>query len=82
MPPPLAAPPRLAGQEPGQFPQERLRLDFSRVPMSPRLRLLLEGLLEPLVEERMTAEQALAVLRGEAAPARRTTAAAVVPGAR
>jgi hypothetical protein len=38
--------------------------------MSPRLRLLVEGLLDPLVEERVTAAQALALLRGEApAPA-------------
>lgn len=33
--------------------------------MSPRLRLLLEGLLDPLVEDRMTAQQAQRVLRGE-----------------
>ena len=70
-----------AGQEPGNFPKERLRLDFSEVPMSPRLRLLMEGLLEPLAEERLTADQALAVLRSETpAPAR--GAAAEAAGAR
>ena len=52
-----------AGQGPGTFPKEGLRLDFSKVLMSPRLRVLLEGLLEPLVEKRLTADQALAVLR-------------------
>lgn len=40
--------------------------------MSERLAALLEGLLEPLVEERLSAAEALALLRGDAAlaPAR------------
>lgn len=45
-----------------------MRLNFSSVAMSPQLRLLLEGLLEPIVEDRLTSRQALAVLRGEALP--------------
>ena len=33
--------------------------------VGPRMQALLEGLLEPHVEDRMTAAQALGVLRGE-----------------
>lgn len=33
--------------------------------VGPRMQALLEGLLEPHVEDRMTAAQALSVLRGE-----------------
>ncbi|GAB4823289.1 hypothetical protein N2152v2_010335 [Parachlorella kessleri] len=65
----------LSGQPPSAFPQDRLRLRFDGVAMSSRLRLLVEGLLEPLVEDRMTARQAMGVLRGDAAPAGRQYAA-------
>lgn len=52
-----------AGRPPCEFPQPRLRLDFSSVHMSPPLRLLLAGLLEPMAEERLTAGEALALLQ-------------------
>lgn len=38
--------------------------------MGARLEAVLEGLLEPLPEDRMPAEEALAILRGQPRPAR------------
>ncbi len=58
----------LAGHLPSEFPQTRLRLDFSGVVMSPRLRLLVSGLLEPHAEERLSAQQALDILHGNLKP--------------
>jgi hypothetical protein len=56
-----------AGKVPSEFPQERLRIDFGQqLQVAPDLRAVLEGLLEPLVEERMSAAAALQILRGEA----------------
>ncbi|KAK9834867.1 hypothetical protein WJX81_004804 [Elliptochloris bilobata] len=63
----------LTGRPPSAFPQDRLRLEFrDSVQVSERLAALLEGLLEPLVEERLSAAEALALLRDDAAltPAR------------
>lgn len=53
------------GEEPISFPQRRLKLDFSRVSTSPKLQALLEGLLEPAWEDRLTVKQAQAVLTGQ-----------------
>eukprot|EP00873_Tetraselmis_striata_P000501 jgi/Tetstr1/420765/TSEL_011842.t1 len=59
----------LSGQPPSAFPQARLRIDFSqRVSAGPRLEELLNGLLDPLPEDRMTAKEALAVLKGRRKP--------------
>ncbi|KAA6430082.1 MAG: serine threonine kinase [Trebouxia sp. A1-2] len=55
----------LSGEPPSAFPQRRLKVDFSRVEMSPRLSGLLEGLLQPAHEDRLTATQAKAVLAGQ-----------------
>ena len=51
---------------PSSFPQRRLLVDFSQVDMSPRLNRLLQGLLQPAWEDRLTATQAKAVLTGNA----------------
>ena len=53
------------GEPPSAFPQRRLKVDFSRIEMSPRLNNLLEGLLQPAYEDRLTATQAKAVLAGQ-----------------
>ena len=55
-----------AGEMPSSFPQRRLQIDFSQVDMSPRLNRLLQGLLQPAWEDRLTATQAKAVLAGNA----------------
>ncbi|DBA99977.1 TPA: Protein kinase, variant 2 [Trebouxia sp. C0004] len=55
----------LSGEPPSAFPQRRLKVDFSRVEMSPCLNSLLEGLLQPAYEDRLTATQAKAVLAGQ-----------------
>lgn len=58
----------LSGRPPSAFPQERLRIDFSNVVVGPRLSLLLEGLLEPVPEDRIqNAEEAMRILRQESA---------------
>ena len=58
-----------AGQPPSAFPVERMRLDTSGVTMGPRMEAVVEGLLEPLPEDRLGAAQALALLDGKKAPA-------------
>ncbi|KAK9822343.1 hypothetical protein WJX74_010055 [Apatococcus lobatus] len=57
----------LTGRPPGDFPQERFRTDLSELKgtVGARMQAILEGLLDPHVEDRMTAAQALSVLRGE-----------------
>lgn len=55
----------VVGESPSSFPQRRLNIDFSRVNMSSRLNGLLEGLLQPAWEDRLTASQAKAVLAGQ-----------------
>lgn len=54
-----------AGEQPSAFPQNRLKVDFSRVDMSERLDTLLSGLLQPAWEDRLTAAQAQDVLAGK-----------------
>ena len=53
------------GEPPSSFPEQRLKIDFSKVEMSHRLRNLLEGLLGPAWEDRLTATQAQALLAGQ-----------------
>ena len=57
----------MSGRPPGDFPQERFRTDLSELQgiVGPRMQAILEGLLDPHTEDRMTAAQALSVLRGE-----------------
>uniref|UniRef100_A0A061QWW9 non-specific serine/threonine protein kinase n=1 Tax=Tetraselmis sp. GSL018 TaxID=582737 RepID=A0A061QWW9_9CHLO len=67
----------LSGQPPSSFPQARLRIDFEgRLSVGGRIKELLNGLLEPLPEDRLTARQALDVLDGKRskAPERRAGA--------
>ena len=72
----------LTGRPPSSFPLDRMRLDLSSVAMSPQLKAVLEGLLEPVQEDRMSAERALSLLErgpgndgGSAAAGRRGAAA-------
>lgn len=58
----------LSGEEPSSFPQRRLKPDFSSVSTSPKLQTLLEGLLEPTWEDRLTVKQAHSVLAGRSSP--------------
>lgn len=57
-----------AGEEPSSFPHRRLKPDFSSVSTSPKLQTLLEGLLEPTWEDRLTVKQAQSVLAGRSSP--------------
>lgn len=54
----------LSGRPPSAFPVDRMRLDLSSVEMGPRLEAVVEGLLEPVVEDRLGADAALAILSG------------------
>ncbi|CAM6123161.1 unnamed protein product [Calypogeia fissa] len=42
----------LSGQSPSSFPQKRLKVNFSSVPISPRLAAVIDRLLEPAPEDR------------------------------
>lgn len=59
----------LSGRPPSAFPVDRMRLDLSTVPMGPTLEAVVEGLLEPVLEDRLTAEAAAAMLEGRTRPA-------------
>ncbi|KAL6757530.1 kinase-like domain-containing protein [Haematococcus lacustris] len=58
----------LSGRPPFAFPQERMRIDWhsSFKAPSPLWTQLLDGLLEPVAEDRLTAEQAIDLLDGRA----------------
>lgn len=62
----------LSGRDPSSIPQERMRLKWRDVLSLPRSEkkwpLVLDGLLEPLVEDRMSGSEALAVLQGQEVP--------------
>ncbi|KAL4458937.1 hypothetical protein ABPG75_013802 [Micractinium tetrahymenae] len=60
----------LSGRPPSAFPVDRMRIDFSAVRVGARLEAVLEGLLEPVPEDRMPTEDALAILKGQPRPAR------------
>ena len=52
-----------AGKPPSAFPQDRLHIDFSQeVNIGRKLAATVDGLLEPLVEDRLTAAEALDML--------------------
>ena len=55
----------ISGKPPSAFPTIRMRLDLDSVSMSGRLRNVVEGLLEPVVEDRLRADQALKILTGK-----------------
>jgi len=57
----------LSGQAPFAFPQERMRIEWRKgmSPPSARWAQLLDGLLEPVAEDRLSADEALAVLQGQ-----------------
>ena len=53
-----------AGKPPSAFPQDRLHIDFSQeVTMGRQLAAVVDGLLEPLVEDRLSADEALEMLQ-------------------
>jgi eukaryotic-like serine/threonine-protein kinase len=54
----------LSGRPPSAFPVDRMRLDLSSVAMGPVLEDMVEGLLEPVLEDRLSAEEALNILTG------------------
>ncbi|KXZ55099.1 hypothetical protein GPECTOR_3g253 [Gonium pectorale] len=66
----------ITGQPPSAFPTERMRINWrssassSAAPASPALAALVDGLLEPLVEDRLTAAEAVEVLQGKASGGR------------
>ena len=65
----------LAGKAPGEFPQSGLRLDYGRDLVSdPALDAVVAGLLQPMVDDRMTAREALGILEGKLAAGRCTLA--------
>lgn len=55
----------LSGRPPSVFPVDRMRLDLSSVVMGPVLESVVEGLLEPVLEDRLSAEEALNILSGK-----------------
>lgn len=53
----------VSGQAPSQFPQNRMRLAWrDQLTVGPKLSALLDGLLEPIVEDRLTAAEAVELL--------------------
>ena len=54
----------LSGRPPSAFPVDRMRLDLSSVAMGATMEAVVEGLLEPVLEDRLTAEEAMALLTG------------------
>ena len=49
---------------PSSFPEVRLKLDLSEVDLSPRLKAVISGFLEPLAEDRLSLNKALDILKG------------------
>ncbi|WIA18005.1 hypothetical protein OEZ85_009492 [Tetradesmus obliquus] len=67
----------VSGQPPGAFPQQRMRIAYrDRVTVGKQLGELLDGLLEPLAEDRLTPQEAIDVATGKAAKRRKKAAAA------
>ncbi|KAF6262994.1 kinase-like domain-containing protein [Scenedesmus sp. NREL 46B-D3] len=67
----------VSGQPPGAFPQQRMRIGYrDRVTVGKQLGELLDGLLEPLAEDRLTPQEALDVASGKAGKRRKQAAAA------
>lgn len=65
----------VSGQPPGAFPQARMRINYKdKVTVGPRLSELLDGLLEPLAEDRLTPQEALDIVTGKAAKRRKRAA--------
>ncbi len=61
----------LSGKPPSTFPERGLRLDYGEDLISDsNLDAVVEGLLEPLTEDRLSAADALRLLRAPAAEAR------------
>jgi hypothetical protein len=54
------------GRAPAAFPLDRLRVDLSSAMLAPRLRAVVEGLLEPDAADRLSADEAAALLAGGA----------------
>lgn len=74
-----------AGKPPSAFPQDRLHIDFSgEVSIGRQLASVVDGLLEPLVEDRLTAADALDILSEESQTSNNDTAVVrsrqVLPG--
>ncbi|KIZ02988.1 serine/threonine protein kinase, partial [Monoraphidium neglectum] len=63
----------VSGQPPYAFPQERMRVAYKdQVTTGPQLGELLDGLLEPQAEDRVTAQEAIDIATGKAARRRMT----------
>eukprot|EP00890_Picochlorum_soloecismus_P001066 jgi/Picsp_1/1960/NSC_05426-R1_serine threonine protein kinase len=52
------------GRLPSSFPEVRLKLDLSEVNLSPRLKAVISGFLEPLLEDRLSLSKALDIIKG------------------
>lgn len=71
----------LSGRPPSAFPVDRMRLDLSSVPMGRTLETIVEGLLEPVLEDRLTADEAMGLLTGKSrAATRQNNSAALARG--
>ena len=55
----------VSGRPPSAFPVDRMRINLSSVPMGQTLEAVVEGLLEPVLEDRLTADEALGLLTGK-----------------
>jgi hypothetical protein len=55
----------LSGRPPSDFSLNRMKLDTSTVHMSYKLKKVVNGLLEPVVEDRLTVDAALSILKGQ-----------------
>eukprot|EP00879_Flechtneria_rotunda_P010283 GHRR01010750.1.p1 GENE.GHRR01010750.1~~GHRR01010750.1.p1 ORF type:complete len:629 (+),score=211.09 GHRR01010750.1:70-1956(+) len=76
----------VSGQPPAAFPQQRMRIAYrDKVTVGSQLGELLDGLLEPLAEDRFTPQEALDVAAGRSSHSKRSrqqTAAAAPQGTR
>lgn len=66
----------VSGQPPFAFPQERMQIAYKdKITVGPQLGELLDGLLEAVSEDRLTAQEAIDIATGKAAKRRKKAAA-------
>lgn len=73
----------LSGKPPSAFPMDALQIDFrDALDVSPKLGDVIEGLLEPLVGDRLSANEALGILEGKGPRPAGSRSSRDPPGAR